>query len=200
MTHDDLDRVRDDLAAIRSAAGLESAWGRRDLRTNLWLATAGLVAAGWALAPHGFWPVLGLLAFLAPVAEWLRSATSGRADGYEAERVRRDVRDSIRTLWLALPILALYAWCRHVGLPPLQFLGLAAFLVGSVLFMPAIGERANRPFLGWAVALMMGGLLVPLGVAPVIAVVAGAISLGGLTSAAIVTLELRRGCVDHDAG
>src|SRR5262245_15363802 len=127
MTHDDLDRVRDDLEAIRTAAGLQSAWGRRDLRMTRWLAAAGLVAVGCALAPHEYWPVLGLLAFLAPVAEWLRSAMSGGADGRVAERTRRDVRDSIRTLWLALPILALYAWCRRVGLPPPQFLGLATF-------------------------------------------------------------------------
>jgi hypothetical protein len=128
----------------------------------------------------------------------VRSAAGGGADGAEAERVRRDVRDSIRTLWLALPILAFYMWSRHVGLLPLQFLGIATFLVGSVLFMPAVGERGSRPFLGWTVALMTGGLLLPLSVAPVIAVVAGAISLGGLTSAAIVALELRRGRTNHD--
>jgi hypothetical protein len=199
MANEDLDRVRADLAVIRTAAGLGSMWGRQDLRTNLLLAAAGAAAIGWALAPHGHWPVLGLLAFLVPVVEWLRAGTREGDDGRDTERAREDFRQSCRALWLAMPISALYLWCRYVGLTPFQFLGIATFLVGVVLFGPAVGDRGQRPLLPWAVTLMVGGLLVPLGIAPVIAVIAGAIALGGLISAAAVAWELRQGRAGHDA-
>jgi hypothetical protein len=199
MANEDLDRVRADLAVIRTAVGLESMWGRRDLRTNLLLAVAGVAAIGWALAAHGHWPVLGLLAFLVPVVDWLRGGTDGGANGRDTGCTREDLRQAGRALWLALPISALYLWCRYAGMTPLQFLGIATFLVGVALFGPAIGDRGQRPLLPWAVALMAGGLLVPLGILPVIAVIGGSIGLGGLISAAIVAWDIRRGNAGHDA-
>jgi hypothetical protein len=199
MANEDLDRIRADLAVIRSAVGLESMWGRRDLRTNLLLAVAGAAAIGWALVPHGHWPVLGLLTFLVPVVEWLHAGTSGGADGRDTGCTREGLRQASRALWLALPISALYLWCRYVGLTPFQFLGIATFLVGVALLGPAIGDRGQWPLLPWAVALMAGGLLVPLGIVPVIAVIGGSIGLGGLISAAIVAWDLRQGNAGHDA-
>jgi hypothetical protein len=134
----------------------------------------------WALVPHTLAPDLGLAFFALPVVEWLRTAKTND------DRVsRREFRSALRTVWLALPLLALFSWCRQVGLTPLEFLGLATFLIGTILFSAALGDKQGFSFAGWAAALIVGGLLLPLGIAPMIAVFAGALALGGLISAGL---------------
>ena len=180
MTQDELSRVRDDLETIKSAIGLPPRWDPREVRINLLLAAAGLAATVWALIPHGLSPLLGLCFFAVPVVEWIRF---GRTP--ESYTAGREFRSALRTVWLALPLIALFAWCRQVGVTPLQFLGLATFLIGTVLFSAALGEKQLRSLVGWAAALIVGGLLLPLELAPVIPVFAGTLALGGIISAAL---------------
>lgn len=181
MSHSDLSRVRSDLDAIQSAIGLEPRWDPREIRINLLFAAAGLAGMAWALAPHNLSPLVGLWFLAIPVFAWLRGMKIP-----EAHMTKREIRGALRTIWLALPLAALFAWCRQVGLSPLVFLGLALFLIGTVLFSAAVGEKQMKSPLGWAAALMLGGLLLPLQVAPVVAVFAGTIAMGGLASAALV--------------
>lgn len=194
MAQDDLNRVRNDLATIQSAIGLPTRWDPREVRINLLFAAAGLAAMAWALVPHSFSPLCGLFLFVVPVIDWLRMGNSG--DGQFAGR---EFRHALLTAWLALPLIALFFLCRQIGLTPLQFLGLAIFLVGTVLFSAFLGEKQGRPFLGWAAALMIGGFLLPWEIAPVIAVFAGALAAGGLVSAALAYIA-REESGSHVAG
>lgn len=194
MTKDDLARVRDDLETINSAIGLPSRWDPREVRINLLLAAAGLAAMLWALLPHELSPLLGLCFLSVPVIEWLRTATTG-----ESHMSGREFRCALRTFWLVLPLVALFAWCRQIGLTPLEFLGLATFLIGTVLFSAGLGEQQRRSFVGWAAALMIGGLLLPMEFAPVVAVFAATLASGGIISAALV-YAAREESTSHAAG
>jgi hypothetical protein len=193
MTQDDIARVRGDLESIESAIGLPR-WDPHEIRMNLLLAASGLTAAAWALIPHGLSPLLGLCSFAVPVIGWLRIAPTS-----EDKFAVRDVRSARRTVWLALPLIGLFAWCRIIGLGPAEFLGLAIFLIGVVLFSAAVGGKQACSLIGWAVALMIGGLGLSLDGAPVIAVLAGAIAAGGVISAAIA-YAAREESPSHAAG
>jgi hypothetical protein len=194
MKNDDLARVRNDLEAIQSAIGISPQWDLREVRINLLFAAAGLAAVLWALVPHQLSPLLGLCFLAVPVIEWLRTASFS-----ESHVARREFRSALGTVWLALPLVALFAWCRQVGVTPLAFLGLAIFLVGTVLFSAAVGERQGRSLLGWAVALMIGGLLLPLELAPVVPIFAGILALGGIISAALA-YAVREESTNHAVG
>lgn len=194
MSYNDLRQVRSDLDTIQSAIGLEPRWDPREIRINLLFAAAGLAAAAWALAPHNLSPLFGLWFLSIPVFAWLRGMKSS-----EAHMTKREIRGALRTTWLALPLVALFAWCRQLGLAPLVFLGLALFLIGTVLFSAAVGEMQLKSPLGWAAALMLGGLLLPLEVAPAVAVFAGTIAMGGLASAALV-YATREESTSHGTG
>lgn len=194
MTQDDLARVRNDLETIHSAMGLPPRWDPREVHINLLFAAAGIAAMVWALIPHPLPPILGLTFFALPVIEWLRAAK--RSD----DRVtRREFRSSLRTVWLVLPLVALFSWCRQIGLTPIEFLGLAIFLIGTILFSGALGEKQGLSLMGWAAALIIGGLLLPLGVAPVVAVFAGTLAFGGLISAAFA-YAIWKESTSHAAG
>jgi hypothetical protein len=185
MSCKDLKRVRDDLDTIGSAIGLPPRWDPREVRINLLFAVAGVAALAWALAPHPLSPLFGLTLLAIPVIEWARFATASANPVATA----RDFRQSVRAIWLALPLLALFVWSRHVGLPPLHYLGLAIFLLGTALFSAAVAEKQGFSFLGWAAALMAGGLLLPLEFAPAVALLSGVIALGGLISAVLLYLS-----------
>ena len=181
MTKDDLARIRNDLETINSAIGISPQWDPREVRINLLLAAAGLAAMLWGLVQHELSPLLGLCFLAVPVIEWLRTGKTT-----ESHMTGREFRTALRTVWLGMPLVALFAWCRQIGVSPLEFLGLAIFLIGTVLFSAALGERQGRSLVGWAVALMFGGLLLPLELAPVVPVFAGTLALGGIISAALV--------------
>jgi hypothetical protein len=193
MRDDDLERVKGDLETIEGAIGLSRAWGPGELRVTLLFVAAGLAAAAWALLARGASPLWGLTALVVPVAAWLRLAL---APVERSAFARRDLRGALRTLWLAPPLAALFFWCRHAGLRPVDFLGLSTFLVGTVLLCAAAGDKSQRALWGWAVALTAGGLLLPIGVAPPAALLAAAIACGALGSAAAAYLD-RRESPDH---
>jgi hypothetical protein len=186
--------VRNDLETIHSAIGLPPHWDPREVRINLLFAAAGLAAMVWALLPHELSPLLGLCFLAAPVTEWLRNGKMG-----DRHLASRDFRSALRTVWLVLPLVALFTWCRRIGLTPLEYLGLATFLIGTILFSAALGEQQRRSLVGWAAALMIGGLLLPMEVAPAIAVFAGTLTLGGIISAALV-YAAREESTSHAAG
>jgi hypothetical protein len=184
MKNDDLARVRSDLDAVESALGLPTHPQPVERKIYLLFAAAGLVALVWALLPHGLPAALGFCAFIVPVALWLRVAQTEASD--------KECRGSICTLWLVFPILALFVWCRAMNLSPLVFLGLSSFLVGALLFSAALGERHWQSLIGWALALMIGGLALPLLPAPPSAMLAGMLALGGTISATLLHITQER--------
>ena len=178
MANDELARVRSDLDTIETALGLPADYRPREMHVYLMLAAAGVVAMIWAIAPHGLPPVLGFGAFIVPVIGWLRLA--------KTESTAGECQSALATFWLAVPLAGLFALCRYLGLEPVVFLGLATFVIGVILFSAALGARSGLAVLGWAIALMVGGLLLPLRLAPAVAVIAGALAVGGFVAAALL--------------
>ena len=184
-----LERLRSDLAAVQRAAGLAPRWTSAAIRTSLLLAAAGAAAAVWAVVPHGLWPVAGMAAFAIPVIDWWWQAR-GRADRTAADD--REWQEALAVFWYTGPLLLLGLWSRAVGLDLITTVGLMWFMLGFVLFGPAVSEHGMRPLLPWALSFMIGGLLVPLRVAPVLAIVGAAISAGAVVSAVWIAIDLRR--------
>src|SRR5262245_28698406 len=145
----DIDRLRDDLATMKAATGLDPAWNEQAIRTHLLLAAAGAVAALWAILPHGLWEIAGLAAFVVPVVDWWWQAR-GRANRSASDD--REWREGLTVFWYVLPLGALAWWSRAVGLELVTMAGLMWFMLGFVLFGSAMSERRVRPLLGWAIA------------------------------------------------
>jgi hypothetical protein len=185
---DQLARVRADLATLRLAAGLDPTWDRGAVRTHALLAGAGLASALWAaLSPDG-WQLAGMAAFVVPVVDWARRI---RRPSERAAAEEQEWRDSVAVLWYVIPLSLLAWWSPRVGLSLEATGGLMCFLMGFVLFGSAVSERNLRALLGWAIALMAGGLFGPLGIAPLLPVVAAAIALGATITGLWIAVELR---------
>jgi len=194
MSKDDLTRVRNDLETMESAIGLPPRWDANEIRINLLFAAAGLAAVAWALLPHGLSPLVGLCFLLVPVIAWARTGTTG-----ESPVAGREFRSALRTVWLAIPLVALFGWSRQVGLTATEFLSLSIFLIGAILFSAAVGEKQMNSLLGWAAALMTGALLLPLGAGHIVAVFAATLVMGGLLSALFAYANRERQA-SHAAG
>jgi len=159
VARDDLDRVRDDLDAIRAAAGLDNDLGsaRHPLRACSF-AAAGLVALAWAGRPRtGSRP---------PRACWPCSSPSTTGCGLRgtnlAARVRPrgcggEWRQAGRLLWLALPLAALQRLGAARGDAPAPAPRHRGVPVRLPVVRSAVGERGLRPLLGWANRAHGGG-------------------------------------------
>jgi hypothetical protein len=165
---------------MEAALQLPSRPDPHEFRINLLFAAAGLVSVAWALLSHGYYPLIGLCTLAVPLTAWARAGTAAHS-----HLSHPDFRSAMRTIWLAVPLAGLFAWSRYVELPPAQFLGLAIFVVGAILFSSAVGQKQMNSIAGWSAALMAGGLLLPIGLAPVVAVFAGTLGLGGFLSAVL---------------
>jgi hypothetical protein len=183
MSQHDLERVRNDLDTIQAAIGLQPPQSSKEIRINLSFAGAGLAAIAWSLVATGPIQLAAFAFFLVPFADWLRTAASCNSHEFY---LRRDLRDAFRTVFLALPLVALFIWCRSVGLAPVHFLSLSVFCVGVALFSGAVGSRSEPSYICWSITLMTGGLFVSLGVASPVLVLSGALGLGGLSSALVL--------------
>jgi hypothetical protein len=188
MSQYDLERVRSDLDTIEAAIGVSPPQPSNEIRINSTFAVAGVAAVTWALVVTGPTHVAAFTFFLVPLTVWLFTAVRGNL---QEHYVLRDRRAAFRTVFLALPLAALFFWCRSVGLSPAHFLGLSVFLVGIALFCGAV-TRPDPNYVCWSVALMTGGLLVPLGGASPVLILSGALGLGGLFSALVLSVNYYR--------
>lgn len=195
MNENDLTRIRQDLDTIEAAIDLPPASDPREVHINLLFVAAGLAATAWATLPHGWDPSFGLLFFAVPVVRWLSFL---RPLPQQPTSAQRELHSARRTLWLFVPLLALFFWCRQIGLTPLHYLSLAIIFVGGVLFLATISGGRGRSFFGWSLALMCGGFTVALEIAPVIAVFGATLGLGGLVSAALAAAT-RKDSTNHAA-
>jgi hypothetical protein len=188
MSENDLARVKSDLDVMEHSLGLAHAWDPREYTISLLFAGAGIAAAVWASFAVETSTLLGLGLLVVPVVAWLRAAARASDD----PSVWRDVQAAVRAAWLVFPLVALWFWCRAVGLTELDFLGLSTFLIGAVLFSAAMADWKNLAMVGWAIPLMAAGLLVSVYVEFVVVLLAGAIGLGGLLSATISRLARKK--------
>jgi hypothetical protein len=191
VANGEFERLRNDLDTIHAALGLDRLWMRDALRISILFGVTGLMAFAWTQIPHGLAPVWGFAAFLIPIIEWVRSARRA-AQTDEAGDVWRETRAALDTLWLLLPIAGLFVWTQNMGLELVQFLGLAVFVLSTVMFAAAVGNRRETWLLGWALALMIGSLVVAARIAEPVGVIAAAIGFGGFVSAIVCAVQLRK--------
>ena len=191
MANGEFERLRNDLDTIHAALGLDRLWMRDALRISVLFGVAGLMAFAWSQFPHGLAPAWGFAAFLIPTIEWVRSAKRA-AQMDDAGDVWRETRAATGTLWILLPIAGLFVWTQYMGLQPVQFLGLAIFVLSTLMFSAAVGNRQAAWLLGWALALMIGSLVVAARIAEPVGVIAAAVGFGGFVAAVICAVQLRR--------
>jgi hypothetical protein len=191
VANGEIERLRNDLDTIHAALGLDRPWMRDALRVSILFGFAGLLAFAWTQIPHGLAPVWGFAAFLIPTGEWVRSAARA-AQTDDAGDVWRETRAASGTLWILLPIAGLFAWTQYMGLELVQFLGLAIFVLSTVMFAAAVGNRQETWLLGWALALMIGSLVVAARITAPVGAIAAAVGFGGFVSAVICAVQLRK--------
>jgi hypothetical protein len=191
VANSEFERLRNDLQTIHAALGLDRLWMREALRVCILFGVAGLMAFAWTQIPHGLAPIWGFVAFLIPTIEWVQSARRAAQSG-EAGDVLRETRAAFGALWILLPIAGLFLWTQYMGLDLAQFLGLAIFVLSTVMFAAAVSSRQETWLLGWALALMIGSLVVAARIAEPVSVIAAAFGFGGFVSAIVCAVQLRK--------
>ncbi len=194
MSAGDLDRIKQDIEAIREAAGLELPFGREDVFINLALVPyAAYSALISALAPSRYFLPL----FLIPTAGLMLSVVALRFR-YRMSTGRSPVRR--REYSLNLVMGAIYGaliggylfWVKGRGEPITLALGFAIAMGGGICAILAMTGRGRQFYLAPAVTMLGLGLVIPfcspLGVGTAAFV---ALASNGLLSAAIMTRQLR---------
>lgn len=203
MTDAHVDRVREDLAAMRLTLGFRLPFEREHVWANLALALAGAVVAaltGWtslSSAPTtrgslGHWMYIGLVIIPPLLVLGMMAAVAHRR------------RDSAPLLWresrrawpvaavAALLYLGFTAWAVNRGVAAGTITTSTLFLAGLFPLVAAIADRGLRHTLGWAVATMVAGIVAPSGTYENAGLLVGGwLIIGGLSSAAVMAWQLR---------
>ena len=163
MSHTDLDRVRDDLATLKRAAGLELPYGKEDARLSLWLAFFGVLVTACAV----FSPWEYRLVLFAPIC--LAALVTAQAF-VKARRQRtrqpgrwREHRVAGIAASIFLPLAIGYKfWERSIGMPREMVGAAAVFFFGVGLLVIAVFEKKRLYYAGGAIPLMALGISIPM--------------------------------------
>ena len=202
MSEPEISRLREDLEAIRQAAGLDLPFNRRDV----WIMNPVLCALGAAIAcmdwwapPQHPWVVFFPLAVTAGV--WFGLVRSSHQRRAREPARWREMRYGLLQAFLVAPLLvAFVVWEKTLGMPRAAIGSSAAFFVGLALGWFGVIDATRRFYLGCAVPMIVFGLAIPFCDPRQIHVGAGLMLIAiGLASAAIQTWQLRRQRSDTDA-
>jgi hypothetical protein len=203
MRDPDVDRVYEDLAAMRMALGFQSPFEREHVVANLSLAVVGAVVAAltaWTnvssipttrgTAEH--WMYICLVIFPAPLVLGTMALVARR----RRDSARLFWRESRRAWPVAAVVGLLYlgftAWAVSRGAAAGTITASTLFLAGLYLLATALAARGLRHTLGWAVATMAAGLIAPSGTYQLAGLLVGGwLIAGGLSSAAVMAWQLR---------
>jgi len=200
MTSDNLDRLKQDLATVQHAAGLQAPVGSREM----WFAVAfgflGLLVVVWSLLPwtpaiaigaKTIFSALALLVFLFV----LYAATYGRRFlPPEIPAVKgREFSAFFLTVAAAGGLAILFRfWAVPLGVPVLVARGAVFFIIGVAILSYTIACRKPRT-LPFAIVSIVGGLVTPMLPASMShAVVGGMVCALSWIHAAILAIQLRR--------
>jgi hypothetical protein len=200
-----LDRVREDLALMKQAVGLRPPYERDQLWTNLAMAGLGVLIAVITVCtqPTTTPPVRGSAQHLAGVAAIVipgliavaaLTAVSYRRRAH-APLLWRENRQSGMVVAVVAPLyVGFVVWAARHGVSAGAISIATLFLFGLFMLVSALTDQHRRFWLGWAVATMLAGVCAPLtSHAAAGYLIGGWILLGGLSTAALVAWELRRG-------
>ncbi len=201
MSDDDLNRVKEDLAAVQRAAGFELPYGQEEVRANLMLAAGGAVAVGWALVPHGLpaqWGMVPLIV-LAVVHVVRMRARYRRSTGRSPIR-RREYTAGLVGMVVVGGLAVVYRlWATKLGISLTVAGGAALFLLGLSMILPVLKDRGRMPDLGIAVPLILCGLAIPLCPVSLWILVGAAFVVGGAAAALLTAHQLRGSVAGHAA-
>lgn len=196
----ELKRVRDDLATIRAAAGLELPFGREDIWVWWWMAGSGLFMSAYMyFAPmttlHRAIAIVPMLLAVA-VLVWLRYRYR-RNTGRSAIR-RQEYSSGMIQLVVALPlVIGFFALARAIDVPPAARGAMALFAVGATLLVIGLCSAVRRAAIPPGLALLALALAVPMLSNHGVVIAAGFTMTVAATGAALVMqYQLKRAAVD----
>ena len=202
MTQGDLDRVRNDLATMKKAAGAGLPFGRADVRLSLAWAAAGVPLAAWVAYTPVERITFGLLLGVPVVAVLALSAFVAkrcyRSRGKGPVRWREH-----RFQWIAAGVLAplfgaFLLWGLVRGLSPEALTITAVFMAGLGMLIVPIVDRTRLFYLGWAASTMFFAIAAPLfGLRYLGVGMGGWLIFSGLSAAGIMAWQLRTGADEH---
>lgn len=203
MRGEELRRVKEDLATIKGAAGLELPFGWDDVWWNLAIGLSSLIGLVWALAPHGMrkhWGLAPAVALAVYYTVHMR-VKYRRNTGRSPLRRREYTREAIAAVCGVLVALVFVYWARHWGIPR-RHIGAAGIVMAA--FILAFFTLRNRHLFLGVLPLIVTFILAGVAVAlwpqvPTEALVAGAFSVGGVASAGAMAHFIREADVEHAA-
>ncbi len=199
MSSTDLTRVKEDLATIRSAAGLEPPFGHEDVRASFMLAAGGAVAMLWALLPLGLpdqWGMIPVILLVIAYVARMR-ARYARETGRSGVRRREYTAGLVGMVVVGVLAVVYRLWATKLGISLTVAGGAALFILGLSLILPVLRDRMRVPDLGLAVPLMLCGLAIPLVSVSLWILVGAAFAIGGVAGALLIARQLRESAVDH---
>jgi hypothetical protein len=200
MEGGELRRVKEDLATIKEAAGLERSFGWENVRWHVILGVSCLIELVWALVPHGMskrWGFLPTLALCIYYIVYVR-AKYRRGSGRSPVRRRGYTQEIVAMCLVALVVPAYVYWAKHWHIPARQVVAAGMVSLPLVTLLFVLHDR--RSLLSSLVLLVA----VPAGVAialwpqvPVYPLLAGVFFVALLVSAGVMAHFLREAEGDH---
>ncbi len=202
MNHTEINRVRDDLAMLKQAAGVGLPIGRSDVCLSLAWAVAGVPLAAWAAfatpEPMAFGllliiPSMGVLALSAVVAKKYHRHR-GKAPAPWREHRFQWIMAGVLT-----PVFGVFVvWSIVRGLSPEALTVTALFMAGLGMLILPILDRTRLFYLGWAVFTMLFAIAAPLLEQRYLGVLVGGwLILSGLSAAGIMGWQIHRIADEH---
>lgn len=202
MSQAELDRVRNDLATMKQAAGVGLPLGPADIFLSIAWAVAGVPLAAWVAYRPAAPMTFGLLLCIPSVCVLILSAIV--AGKYHRERGKEPVRwREHRSQWIAAAVLtplfgAFITWGLIRGLGPETLTVTAMFMAGLGMVILPIVDRTRLFYVGWAVSTMLFAVTAPfLGKRYLGVGVGGWLIVSGLSAAGIMAWQLRRRAGKH---
>ena len=201
MSTSEVQRVKEDLATLQQAAGLEPLVGREDIRANLAIAVAGVVAVVWALLPHGMpqqWGMVPLVLVVLSYLIWQR-ARHRQGTGRSAIERKKYSAELVGVILITALALVYRLWATELGISRAIAGGAAFFILGAAIVVFGLRESRRWPELGMAIPIMLCGLAIPLLSVSTWVLLGGTFAVGGAVTAGLTTYQIRMDANAHAA-
>ncbi len=199
MSNNEVQQMKDDMAVIERAIGLNPSVGREEVWVNLALAGGGLVALVWALLPTGLPAQWGMAPLILLVIGYLvRMRTRYRRSTGRSPFRRREYTTGLVSMVVVGGLAVIYRlWATEQGIS-LTFAGSAAFFIfGLAMVLTVLRDHSRLPDLGLAIPLMICGLVIPLSPVSLWVPVGAAFAFGGAARAMLMARQFRGSVVSH---
>lgn len=193
MSTSEIQRVKDDLATLQRAAGLEPLVGREEVRANLAIAVAGVGAVVWALLPHGMpqqWGMVPLVLVVPSYLIWQR-ARHRQSTGRSAIERKKYSAELAGVVVITLLAVVYRLWADELGISRAVAGGAAFFMLGAAIIVFGLRERQRWPELGMAVPIMLCGLAIPLLSISTWVLLGSTFAVGGAVTAGLTAYQIR---------